>query len=149
MQIAVQDFRWSRDVNARLPCARKYARCAKSVLGSADTAGGRAAAPAKRRFTPLSSYPLAGKRGHPRPIMLTRPDNISRAKIGLALGFVGMCMFAGTLPATRLAVAGFDPFFLTVIRAAIAGVSGLIVIVLTGRNLPPRSLGSNSSWPHS
>jgi drug/metabolite transporter (DMT)-like permease len=103
---------------------------------------GLAAAPAKRRSAPLSFYPFAAKREHPRPIMLTRPDNISRAKIGLALGFIGMCMFAGTLPATRLAVAGFDPFFLTVIRAAIAGISGLIVIVLTRRNLPPCSLWS-------
>jgi drug/metabolite transporter (DMT)-like permease len=56
------------------------------------------------------------------------------------LGFVGMCMFAGTLPATRLAVAGFDPFFLTVARATIAGFTGLIVIILTRRRLPPRSL---------
>ena len=51
-----------------------------------------------------------------------------------------MCMFAGTLPATRLAVTGFDPFFLTVARAAIAGVAGLAVIVLTRKRLPPRSL---------
>jgi drug/metabolite transporter (DMT)-like permease len=53
-----------------------------------------------------------------------------------------MCMFAGTLPATRLAVTGFDPFFLTVARAAIAGIAGLTVIVITQRKLPPRSL-----WP--
>jgi drug/metabolite transporter (DMT)-like permease len=51
-------------------------------------------------------------------------------------------MFAGTLPATRLAVTGFDPFFLTVARAAIAGIAGLTVIVITQRKLPPRSL-----WP--
>lgn len=49
-------------------------------------------------------------------------------------------MFAGTLPATRLAVAGFDPFFLTVARATIAGFTGLIVIILTRRRLPSRSL---------
>jgi len=51
-----------------------------------------------------------------------------------------MCMFAGTLPATRLAVTGFDPFFLTVARAAIAGLAGLAVIAVTKRRLPPRSL---------
>jgi drug/metabolite transporter (DMT)-like permease len=49
-------------------------------------------------------------------------------------------MFAGTLPATRVAVNGFDPFFLTVARAAIAGIAGITVIVLTKRKLPPRSL---------
>jgi drug/metabolite transporter (DMT)-like permease len=64
----------------------------------------------------------------------------SHSRLGLLLGFIGMCMFAGTLPATRLAVTGFDPFFLTVARAAIAGVAALIVIALTGRRLPPRSL---------
>jgi drug/metabolite transporter (DMT)-like permease len=65
---------------------------------------------------------------------------ISRDQIGLLLGFIGMCMFAGTLPATRLAVAGFDPIFLTVARAAIAGIAGLAVITLTKKRLPPRSL---------
>ena len=33
----------------------------------------------------------------------------SRERLGLLLGFIGMCLFAGTLPATRLAVTGFDP----------------------------------------
>lgn len=42
-------------------------------------------------------------------------------RFGLLLGFFGMRLFAGTLPATRLAVAGFDPLFLTVARAALAG----------------------------
>ena len=49
-------------------------------------------------------------------------------------------MFAGTLPATRLAVIGFDPFFLTAARAAIAGSAGLLVIIVTKRRLPQRSL---------
>jgi drug/metabolite transporter (DMT)-like permease len=64
----------------------------------------------------------------------------SREKLGLLLGFFGMCLFAGTLPATRLAVGGFDPLFLTVARAALAGCAGLIVLLLTRRRLPPRSL---------
>ena len=63
-----------------------------------------------------------------------------RNQLGLLLGFFGMCLFAGTLPATRLAVAGFDPLFLTVARAALAGSAGLVVILFTQRRLPPRSL---------
>jgi drug/metabolite transporter (DMT)-like permease len=63
----------------------------------------------------------------------------SREKLGLLLGFFGMCLFAGTLPATRLAVGGLDPLFLTVARATLAGCAGLIVL-LTRRRLPPRSL---------
>jgi len=51
-----------------------------------------------------------------------------------------MCMFAGTLPATRLAVTEFDPVFLTVARAAIAGIAALAVLAFTKRRLPPRSL---------
>lgn len=62
----------------------------------------------------------------------------SREKIGLALGFAGVCMFAGTLPATRLAVVGFDPFFLSAARAAIAGLAGAILLALMRRSLPPR-----------
>ena len=64
----------------------------------------------------------------------------SHEKLGLLLGFVGMCMFAGTLPATRVAVAGFDPLFLTAARAAIAGSTAVIVLILTRRRLPPRAL---------
>ena len=48
----------------------------------------------------------------------------SHKNLGLLLGFTGMCLFAGTLPATRLAVSGFDPLFLTVARATLAGSAG-------------------------
>ena len=61
-------------------------------------------------------------------------------RFGLVLGFLGMCLFAGTLPATRLAVSGLDPWFLTVARAALAGFAGLVVVLLTGRRLPPPAL---------
>ena len=59
---------------------------------------------------------------------------------GLLLGFLGMCLFAGTLPATRLALLGFDPLFLTVARAALAGSVGLIVLVARRRRVPSRAL---------
>jgi drug/metabolite transporter (DMT)-like permease len=64
----------------------------------------------------------------------------SSKKLGLLLGFFGMFLFAGTLPATRLAVSGFDSLFLTVARAALAGSAALIVLLITRRRLPPRSL---------
>ena len=64
----------------------------------------------------------------------------SGKKLGLLLGFLGMCLFAGTLPATRLAVFGFDPWFLTVARAALAGSAGRIVLLVMRRRVPPRSL---------
>ena len=44
---------------------------------------------------------------------------------GLVNGMIGVIIFSGSLPATRLAVAGFDPFFLTFARGTIAGVLSL------------------------
>lgn len=61
-------------------------------------------------------------------------------KFGLLLGFLGMCLFAGTLPATRLAVSGFAPLFLAAARAALVGSAGLLVLVALRRRVPPRSL---------
>jgi drug/metabolite transporter (DMT)-like permease len=65
----------------------------------------------------------------------------SRERLGLLLGFVGMAIFGGTLPATRIAVAEIDPIALTSLRTVIAGLCSLMLIVLR-RKLPPRAL-----WP--
>ena len=51
-----------------------------------------------------------------------------------------MAIFGGTLPATRLAVSGFDPLALTALRAAIAGLCGLVLLLVLRRPLPPRRL---------
>lgn len=59
-------------------------------------------------------------------------------KLGLALGLAGVCLFAGTLPATRLAVATINPLFLTAARAALAGCAGAILLLVLRRPLPPR-----------
>jgi drug/metabolite transporter (DMT)-like permease len=65
---------------------------------------------------------------------------ISREKLGIALGFAGVFLFAGTLPATRLAVASIDPMFLTAARTTIAGCTGLAFLLIARRPLPPRGL---------
>ncbi|MER8640924.1 DMT family transporter [Mesorhizobium sp. M1252] len=54
-------------------------------------------------------------------------------------GFVGVLIFSGSLPATRGAVAEFDPTFLTSARAAIAGLLGLAMLVLFQQKRPARS----------
>ena len=59
----------------------------------------------------------------------------SHRRLGLLLGFIGMCLFAGTLPATRLALSGFDAFFLTVARAAVAGSAGLVLLSVMRRRI--------------
>ncbi len=64
----------------------------------------------------------------------------SREHLGLLLGFIGMAIFGGTLPATRLAVLGFDPLALTALRTAIAGLCALVLLLVLRRPLPPRRL---------
>ncbi|WP_217558702.1 DMT family transporter [Paenibacillus sp. GbtcB18] len=54
-------------------------------------------------------------------------------------GFAGVLIFSGSLPATRLAVADFDPIFLTVIRAAIAGLLAGALLLVFRQQRPVRS----------
>jgi drug/metabolite transporter (DMT)-like permease len=67
---------------------------------------------------------------------------LSRERLGLLLGFIGVAVFGGTLPATRIAVSGFDPLALTALRTAIAGLCALVLLLILRRPLPPRRL-----WP--
>ncbi len=54
-------------------------------------------------------------------------------------GFLGMLIFSGSLPATRVAVMDFDPEFLTVSRAAIAGLVAAGVLVILKQKRPGRA----------
>ena len=69
-------------------------------------------------------------------------SSMSRQRLGLLLGFVGMAIFGGTLPATRIAVSAIDPIALTALRTAIAGLCSLALLLVLRRPLPPRRL-----WP--
>ena len=53
-------------------------------------------------------------------------------------GFIGILIFSGSLPATRVAVMGFDPVFLTVARAAIAGLLALCLLLAFKEKRPER-----------
>ncbi|ESZ25135.1 DMT family transporter [Mesorhizobium sp. M1066] len=53
-------------------------------------------------------------------------------------GFIGVLIFSGSLPATRVAVRDFDPTFLTSARAAIAGLLGLALLLLFRQKRPER-----------
>ncbi len=63
---------------------------------------------------------------------------MDKSASGWVNGFVGVLIFSGSLPATRVAVADFDPTFLTSARAAIAGLLGLAVLVLFRQKRPER-----------
>lgn len=54
-------------------------------------------------------------------------------------GLLGVMIFSGSLPATRLAVTQFDPLFLTFARACIAGALALCLLLLFRQRRPTRS----------
>lgn len=63
-------------------------------------------------------------------------------RTGLILGLAGVVIFGLTLPATRAALAGLDPWFVVYGRGLAAGVAAPITLVVTRQQWPPRS-----SWP--
>lgn len=68
-----------------------------------------------------------------------KPHTLDDATRGWINGLIGVVIFSGSLPATRLAVLEFDPVFLTVARAAIAGVLALALLVLLKQPRPSRA----------
>ena len=65
-----------------------------------------------------------------------------RDLVGYGAGFVGVAIFGGTLPMTRIAVATFDPWFVAFGRAALASIAAALLLAVLRRPLPPRR-----SWP--
>jgi len=65
---------------------------------------------------------------------------LSRERLGLLLGFIGMAIFGGTLPGTRIAVTAIDPLAVTALRTAIAGLCSLALVIVLRRKFPPRHL---------
>ncbi|MER1972780.1 MAG: DMT family transporter [Psychrobacter alimentarius] len=58
---------------------------------------------------------------------------------GWISGLVGVVIFAGSLPATRLAVMDFDPMFLTAVRATLAALLGGMVLLILKQRLPTKT----------
>ncbi len=54
-------------------------------------------------------------------------------------GFIGVVLFSGSLPATRVAVLEFNPVFLTVSRASIAGILALVALLVFKQKRPKRN----------
>ena len=65
------------------------------------------------------------------------PSN--EAAAGWISGLLGVLIFSGSLPATRVAVLDLDPLFLTVARAAIAGLLGAAMLLALRPRRPERS----------
>ncbi len=64
---------------------------------------------------------------------------VQRTSSGWISGLIGILIFSGSLPATRIAVMDFDPLFLTVARAAIAGLLAAILLVVSRTARPQAS----------
>ena len=64
---------------------------------------------------------------------------VSRETLGLIIGTIGVIIFGVTLPMTRIAVVSLDPWFVTMGRAALAGLVALCVLVVLKRTVPTRS----------
>ena len=64
----------------------------------------------------------------------------SRETVGLLLGLLGVLAFAGTLPATRLAVVALQPWFVSCGRAAVAGILAGLTLLALRRPVPARRL---------
>lgn len=54
-------------------------------------------------------------------------------------GLLGVLIFSGSLPATRIAVEGFSPFFLTSARAVIAALLGLLLLYALKQKRPDKA----------
>ncbi|AMY68322.1 DMT family transporter [Frigidibacter mobilis] len=61
------------------------------------------------------------------------------ARSGWVSGLVGVIIFSASLPATRVAVAGFSPMFLTSARAVIAAALAVAALLLLRQARPRRS----------
>jgi len=58
-------------------------------------------------------------------------------------GFIGVVLFSGSLPATRMAVLAFDPLFVTLARASLAGILALVTLIVFKERRPKKQqLGS-------
>ena len=66
-------------------------------------------------------------------------DTIShKTNSGWINGFIGVLLFSGSLPATRVAVHDLNPLFLTTARASIAALLALAVLLITNEERPSR-----------
>lgn len=63
---------------------------------------------------------------------------IGRETIGLMLGGIGVMIFGGTLPATRIALGTFSPWFITHGRATVAMTCAALILLVLRRRFPRR-----------
>ncbi|KMQ58799.1 transporter [Chryseobacterium sp. BLS98] len=65
---------------------------------------------------------------------ISKDENIS----GWINGFIGVVLFSGGLPATKLAVMEMSPIFVTIVRAAVAGILAFVVLWIGKEKRPAK-----------
>jgi len=79
-----------------------------------------------------------------------------RVREGLVWAFFGVFLFSFSVPLTKVAIGGFDPFFTATGRAVIAGALAITIVTWRRVPLPPRHLwrplvitmiGAVFGWP--
>ena len=86
----------------------------------------------------------AARATHRRMLQTASPGQptVLRENAGLAIGLLGVIIFGGTLPATRVALGAFDPLFITFGRAALASAAAATILILLRRRFPRGDLGA-------
>jgi drug/metabolite transporter (DMT)-like permease len=64
---------------------------------------------------------------------------MERSTAGWGSGLLGVVIFSGSLPATRIAIGGFTPLFLTSARAVIAALLGTLLLATLRQKRPDLS----------
>lgn len=71
---------------------------------------------------------------------------MERSSAGWGSGFVGVVIFSGSLPATRVAVADFSPMFLTSARAVLAASLAAVLLFALRETRPVRRDMLSLTW---
>ncbi|MFN8619203.1 MAG: DMT family transporter [Chloroflexota bacterium] len=72
-------------------------------------------------------------------LSLPRTRTADHATEGWLSGLIGVVIFSGSLPATRVAVADLSPLFVTSARAGIAAILGALCLILLRQVRPARA----------
>lgn len=90
------------------------------------------------------------------PVARVKQLASTSTRAGLIWAFIGVLLFSFSLPLTKIAVEGFDPFLTATGRAAIAGMVALAILALRRIPFPDRNqfrplfftmLGAVFGWP--
>lgn len=83
-------------------------------------------------------------------------SSYSQFRQGLIWAFLGVLIFSFSLPMTKLALVGFDPFVVSMGRAAVAGIFAAVLLTVFKVNFPERkhlrailftAAGAVVGWP--